>query len=176
MLAGEHDHLGVGRQRQDLAQQLEALRSRRPEQAAGPGPSSRRRAHGAAAARWLLPDCWQPPSRTGVEGPAHLLLQRRIVLDDQQSPSVFQSYPSLLPLCYRHSEPRRQWATRSRSRFRHPPRQNGQVPPQFPEHIGAPRRRRFPIPLAFVVWKAKSWSRMNAGDIPDPVSRTTMHA
>ncbi len=82
VLAGEHDDLGVGRKGEDLAEQPETL---------GDVVRGRRQAeihrHDSRLVAPELGDRFFPVAGNHrlvlIEGPAHLLLQRRIVLDDQ---------------------------------------------------------------------------------------------
>ena len=95
LLAGQHDHLGVRGDREDLLQRAEALvrvvRARRQAQV--------HRHHGGLEAAQLR-DGALAVGRHGdfvaVECPLHLLLQRRIVLDDQQRVAFFAHDTALI--------------------------------------------------------------------------------
>ena len=95
LLPGQHDHLGVGRDRKDLLQGSKALvrivRTRRQAQV-------HRHDRGLEAAQ--LRDRALAVRRHGdfiaVERPLHLFLQRGIVLDDQQRPAFFAHDTALI--------------------------------------------------------------------------------
>jgi hypothetical protein len=88
VLAGEDDHLRVGEERERLLQASQALgrlvrRGREPE------VHRRDRRLEAAQLRERTLAVVRDDRLVLIERPAHLLLQRRVVLDDQQRPALF---------------------------------------------------------------------------------------